>query len=68
MTDTIVPFPQIRTGRPRIKAADSLRSCLAHLAEEADRAALPLTAITIGLAMLSIDEDLAIDEDVAGGD
>jgi hypothetical protein len=68
MTDTIVPFPRVSTARPRIKAAQALRSCLGHLAEEADRAALPLTAIVIGLAMVSIEEDLAIEDDLTGGD
>lgn len=61
MTQTIVPFPQARREPPRVKAAKALQSCLHHLAEEAERSALPLTAVVIGLAMLSIDEDLAGD-------
>ena len=45
--------------QPRTKAAKALQSCLEHLAGEAERSALPLTAAVIALAMLSIEEELA---------
>jgi hypothetical protein len=67
MTDVVVPFSSIAAARSRIKAADSLRSCLQTLADEAERGAFPLTATMIGLAVMAIEHDLAIQDDAAGG-
>jgi hypothetical protein len=72
MTDVIVPFPPISATTFRIKAADSLRSHLEHLADEADQARFPLTATIIGLALMAVEQDLAMPDaaspDTAGGE
>jgi hypothetical protein len=62
MTDVVVPFPPISAARARVTAADALRCELRRLADEAERDAFPLTATMIGLALMAIDQDLAIEE------
>jgi hypothetical protein len=62
MTDVVVPFPPISAARARMTAADMLRSELRRLADEAERNAFPLTATMIGLALMAIEQDHAIEE------
>jgi len=64
MSDVVVPFPPISAARARITAADTLRSDLQRLAGDAERAAFPLTATMLGLALMAIEQDLAIEEGI----